>query len=132
MKPGTLPLTVYRNVPYIEAIRFRALDFTGGTFAMQVRPIPGATGTPLISLTNATAGTQGLSVVVTEESGVDISTITVQIDEATIDAILPAASNGLRAGDDVVLYYDLLITATGITKSRWLQGTLTISEGVTI
>jgi hypothetical protein len=132
MTPGTLPITVYRNVPYVEAIRFVGFDFTGGTFALQVRALPGTAGSALIGLTNQTAGTQGLSVVVTEESSVDVSTLTIQIDESTIDALLPASTNGQKAGTDVVLYYDLIITATGLTKSRWLEGTFTIAEGVTV
>lgn len=132
MTPGTLNLTAYRNVPFLEAIRFVGFDFTGGTFALQVRLLPGTAGSALIGLTNQTAGTQGLSVVVTEESSVDVSTLTIQIDEATIDALLPASTNGQKAGTDVVLYYDLIITATGLTKSRWLEGTFTIAEGVTV
>lgn len=132
MTPGTLNLTAYRNVGYLEAIRFSGLDFTGGTFALQVRLLPGTAGAALIGLTNQTAGTQGLSVAVTTESGVTISTLTIQIDEATIDALLPASTNGQKAGTDVVLYYDLIITATGLAKSRWLEGSFTIAEGVTV
>lgn len=132
MTPGTLNLTAYRNVGYLEAIRFSGLDFTGGTFALQVRLLPGTAGSALIGLTNQTAGTQGLSVAVTTESGVTISTLTIQIDEATIDSLLPASTNGQKAGTDVVLYYDLIITATGLAKSRWLEGSFTIAEGVTV
>jgi hypothetical protein len=132
MTPGTLNITVYRNVPFLEAIRFVGLDFAGGTFALQVRLLPGTAGDPLISLTNQTAGTQGLSVAVTEEDGLDVSTLTIQIDEATIDALLPASTNGQKAGTDVNLFYDLIITATGFPKSRWLEGSFTIAEGVTV
>jgi hypothetical protein len=132
MTPGTLNLTVYRNVPFVESIRFVGLDFTGGTFALQVRLLPGTAGAALISLTNQTAGTQGLSVTATEEGGLDVSTLTIQIDEATIDALLPASTNGQKAGTDVALFYDLIITATGFPKSRWLEGSFTIAEGVTV
>jgi hypothetical protein len=41
MTPGTLPITVYRNVPFVEPIRFVGYNFTGGTFALQVRTLPG-------------------------------------------------------------------------------------------
>lgn len=132
MTPGTLTLTVYRNVPFLDSIRFVGLDFTGGTFAMQVRLLPGTAGDPLLSLTNATAGLQGLSVAVTEESGLDVSTLTIQIDEATIDALLPASSNGQKAGTDVALFYDLIITGAGLPKTRWLEGSFIIAEGVTV
>jgi len=132
MTPGTLNLTAQRNVPFLEAIRFVGLDFTGGTFALQVRLLPGTAGSALIGLTNQTAGTQGLSVAVTVESSINVSTLTIQIDEATIDALLPASTNGQKAGTDVVLYYDLVITGGGIGKTRWLEGSFTIAEGVTV
>ena len=133
MTPGTLNLTAYRNVPFLEAIRFVGLDFTGGTFALQVRDYVAAEGSALLTLGNATAGTQGLSVVVTEEDGLDVSTLTIQIDEATIDALRPWPANGQKAKSGAVaLRYDLIITATGLPKSRWLEGAFTIAEGVTV
>lgn len=132
MTPGTLNLTAYRNVPYLEAIRFVGFDFAGGTFALQVRLLPGTAGSALIGLTNATAGTQGLSVAVTEEGGLDVSTLTIQIDEATIDSLLPASTNGQKAGTDVALFYDIIITGGGLGKTRWLEGSFTIAEGVTV
>ena len=132
MTPGVLNIIAYRNTPFIETIRFAAIDFTGATFALQVRTLPGASGSALISLTNQTAGTQGLSVTTAVETGVTISTLTIQIDEATIDALLPASTNGQKAGTDVNLYYDLIITGGGVAKSRWLEGTFTIAEGVTV
>lgn len=132
MTPGTLNITVLRNVPFLDTIRFVGLDFTAATFAMQVRLRRGAAGDPLLSLTGATAGSQGLSNVLTEEDGIDVSTVAIQIDEATIDALLPATSNGLPAGSDVVLYYDLVIDGGGVGKQRWVEGTFTIHEGVTV
>lgn len=132
MTPGTLNITVLRNVPFLDTIRFVGLDFTGATFAMQVRLRRGAAGDPLLSLTGATAGSQGLSNVLTEEDGIDVSTVTIQIDEATVDALLPATTNGLPAGSDVVLYYDLVIDGGGVGKQRWVEGTFTIHEGVTV
>jgi len=132
MTPGTLDITVYRNTPFVDDIRFVGLNFTGGTFALQVRLLPGAAGSALISLTNQTAGTQGLSVVVTTESGVSVSTLKIQIDESTIDTLLPASTNGQKAGTDVVLFYDLIITGGGVAKTRWLEGRFIIAEGVTV
>jgi len=132
MTPGALDIVVYRNTPFLDSIRFVGLDFTGGTFALQVRLLPGTAGSALIGLTNQTAGTQGLSVAVTTESGVSVSTLTIQIDEATIDTLLPASTNGQKAGTDVVLFYDLIITGGGVPKTRWLEGRFTIAEGVTV
>lgn len=133
MTPGSLPLTVQRNAPYLPStIDFVGYDFTGGTFALQVRAYRGAAGSALLSLTNQTAGTQGLSVTTSEDEGVTTSHLQIQIDEATIDALLPAVSNGQKAGTDVALYYDLIITGGGVGKTRWLEGSFTIHEGVTV
>jgi hypothetical protein len=133
MTPGTLNLTVQRNAPYLpDTFDFQGYDFTGATFAMHVRTLRGLTGTALITLAGATAGTQGLSVTTSVAGGVTTSHVQIQIDEATIDAVLPASSNGQKAGTDVVLYYDLIITGGGVGKVRWLEGTFTIHEGVTI
>ena len=133
MTPGNLPLSIQRNTPYLpDTIDFEGYDFSAATFAMQVRSRRGATGDPLISLTNQTAGTEGLSVTTSESEGVTTSHLQIQIDEATIDAVLPASTNGQKAGTDVVLYYDLVITDAATGKHRWIEGTFTIFEGVTV
>lgn len=132
MTPGTVPITVYRNTPFADSVRFVGLDFTGATFAMQVRLQKAAEGDPLIDLAGATAGSEGLSVIVAEEDGVDVSTVTIQIDEATIDACLPWPANGQKAGTDVELFYDLVITGGGLPKTRWIEGAFIIREGVTV
>lgn len=133
MTPGTLALTVQRNAPFLpDTLDFVGYDFTGGTFALQVRLRRGASGDPLLSLTNQTAGTQGLSVTTSVTGGVTTSHLQIQIDEATIDALLPASSNGQKAGTDVELYYDLIMTGAGLGKLRWVEGTFTIHEGVTV
>jgi hypothetical protein len=127
-----LDIVVYRNTPFVDDIRFVGLDFTGATFALQVRLLPGTAGSALIGLTNQAAGSQGLSVVVTTEAAVSVSTLKIQIDEATIDTLLPASSNGQKAGTDVSLFYDLIITGGGLPKTRWLEGRFIIAEGVTV
>jgi hypothetical protein len=132
MTPGTLNLIAYRNVPFLEEIEFSGLNFTGGTFALQVRRLPGTAGSALIDLTNQTAGTQGLSVAVAVVAGVNVSTLTINISESTIDALLPASTNGQKAGTDVTLFYDLIMTGGGLGKTRWLEGSFTIAEGVTV
>jgi len=53
MTPGTYPITVLRNVPYLpDTLDFEAYNFTGGTFALQVRTLPGASGAALLTLSN--------------------------------------------------------------------------------
>jgi hypothetical protein len=133
MTPGSLNLVVQRNAPYLpDTIDFEGFDFTAATFALQVRAYRGATGDPLLSLTGQTAGTQGISVTASVADSITTSHLQIQINEATIDGLLPASSNGQRAGTDVDLYYDLVITGGGVGKVRWLEGDFSIHEGVTV
>ena len=131
MTPGTLDLRVQRWAPFIDTIAFEGFDFTGATFALQVRQYRDAAGSALISLTGATAGSQGISCVVTTDAGIPTSTLTIQIEEATIEGTLAYPGSGVKAGSDVTVYYDLVITGGGWPKTRWLQGTFTIEAGVT-
>ena len=133
MTPGTLNLTVQRWAPYVATpFIFEGLDFSAATFAMQVRQYRDAEGDPLISLVGAAAGSEGISCAVTTDGdGVDWSYLTVQIDEATIEAVLPWPANGQKANTDVSLYYDLVITGGGYPKTRWVQGSFIIQAGVT-
>lgn len=122
--PGQLAIPLYRNQTNVIEIAFET-DLTGATFEFTLRRTKAAGGAALLSLGNATAGSEGLSVAVV--AGVPtLSTLAIQIDEATLDAIEPAASNGLPTGADVSLRYDLHINGT-----RHLEGVATISEGVT-
>lgn len=136
MTAATSPMTAERWTPFLDTVEVEGLDMAGGTFAMQVRLYKDAPGDPLLSLSNATAGTQGLSVTSSEIDDVPVSVITVQIDEATIEAILPFAvtdgSPNRRAGSDLVLAYDLIATATGFPKQRLIEGDFTIKAGVTV
>lgn len=117
-----------KHAPYVESVNFKGQDFTGATFLMHFRNLPGDTGTPIIALSNASAGTQGLSVSVATVSGVPTSTLTIQIDEATLEA-LPF---GAPADDYLKLHYDLHITPSGGVKKVWLRGLFYVDPGVTI
>ena len=130
---GYLDLSVKRNAPYLETIEFEGLDFTGDTGTkLQVRSHKGAADPADLTLTIQSAGTEGLSWSVATVEGVVISTLTIDIDEATIDALLPASTNGQKAGTDVARYYDLLGTAVGLIRDRLLEGRFNILEGVTV
>ena len=130
---GYFDLSVKRNRPFLDTIEFEGLDFTGDTGTkLQVRSHKGAADPADLTLTIQTPGTQGLSWSMATVEGVVISTLTIDIDESTIDALLPASANGQKAGTDVVRYYDLLGTAVGVTPDRFLEGRFTILEGVTV
>lgn len=126
--PGNVPLRAYRNTPFVLPITVANYNFSAATFAAQVRAYRDAPGAALITLGNATAGSQGISCTYSAPT----STIILQIDEATIDALLPYPANGARPGADVVLYWDFHVTGGGLIKTRLLQGTFTIEPGVTV
>lgn len=126
--PGTVALRAFRNAPLVQEITVSSYDFSAATFAAQVRAYKDAPGSALITLANASAGSQGISCTYAGTT----STILLQIDEATIDALLPYPTNGVKQGADVVLYWDFIVTGGGLIKTRLLQGTFTIEPGVTV
>jgi hypothetical protein len=139
IQTGRRDLVVPRWTPFRHEIDFQGLDLTGGTFALQVRLYRDAPGDPLISLAGSTSPAEGMSVTVgtQEVDGIEmtVSTLQIRINETTIEGVLPfAVTDGApnrRAGDDVALVWDLHITATGLPKTRILEGAFTIKAGVT-
>jgi hypothetical protein len=102
---------------------------------MHIRNQPGDTGTPLLSLATATAGSQGISVTyspayVYNDAGstAPASLILIQIDEATLEAL----SLNNPTNSPLVLAYDLHVTPSVGAKRVELFGTFTIDPGVTI
>ena len=123
IEPGTLPLAGNRWTPFIYEIEFQDRDFTGAMLDMHVRLTFDTPGAPLIDLSPAAAGSEGLSLAVADGD----TTITIQIDEATMEG-LPDAT---EVGDDLVLHYDLHITPSGGTKEVYLRGPFTVRAGAT-
>ena len=126
--PGQLDLTVQRWTPFVYQIDFEGLDFTAATMAMHVRLYRDAPGAPLISLGNAAANAEGLSVSVATVDDTTVSTVQIRINETTAEPLL---LNAGKPGDDVRLVYDLHITGGGFPKTRWVEGALIIRAGVT-
>lgn len=130
-RAGDLPLRAQRWTPFFYSIDFPGFDFTSATFKLQVRQYRDASGDPLIDITNASAGAEGLSVTTAVDDGITTSTVLIQINETTIEGVLPLASSGRPADDpDVPLVWDLHVTLSG-KKQRWLEGSFTIIAGVT-
>lgn len=128
LTPGRLDLVVQRWTPFIFLIDFPGLDFSEATFAMQVRLYGDAPGDPILSLVNAAANAQGLSVSVTEVEGAPMSTVQIRINETTLEAIL---LNSGKAGAPIGLVWDIHITGGGLPKTRVLEGSFTIKPGAT-
>lgn len=88
-------------------------------------------GSPAFTLNAAAAGVQGVSATydasyIHPSSGevVGATRIVPQIDEATLEALTYNGTN------DLVLYYDLLVTPTGEPQRVIAYGTLTIRQGI--
>lgn len=127
---GRRDLAANRWSPFVHVIDFVGFDLTGATFKAQVRDTLDDPGAALITLNNAGAGAQGISVTTTSSGGVTTSHVTVQIDEATIEGVYAPGTGKHPAGADIELFYDLHITSGGI-KVRWLEGYFTIRAGAT-
>jgi hypothetical protein len=115
-------------------IAFEGYDYSEATFAWAARLYADAPGSPLISLAGATAGSEGISCVVTVDADdVPTSWLAFQIDEATLEAVLPfTVTDGApnrKTGSDLVLFHDLQITGGGHVKRRRAQGNITITPG---
>lgn len=131
MTPGKLDLRAYRWTPFIFTMDFEGQDFTGASFASEIRMYRDANGSALATLDDAAEGDQGISFTVATVDDVPTSTVTMQIDETTLEALLPFPANGRPSDDpDVPLVWDLHITLDGL-KRRWLEGKFTIVAGST-
>lgn len=137
------PLEAYKRVPFVEPDGatwvFFGFDWSTATFKMEIRQNPGDTGTPLISLGNAAAGSEGVSATYdpaytytdpkTKEDVTGPATLVlVQIDESTLEALSLASP----ASCSVNLHYDLHVTPDGGVKQLPIAGPFTIKPGVTI
>ncbi|HWU03180.1 MAG TPA: hypothetical protein VN222_10610 [Novosphingobium sp.] len=139
MKAVRIDLTAWRHVPWGGAsgdqdIVILGLNWSTATCLMQVRDAAGDTGTPLVSLTNALAGAEGISLAYdagyihpTTGAVVGATSIRPQINQNTLEAIpLPS-----EASDPLSLAWDLQLTVGGLPKLLFAYGQFTLFPGVT-
>ena len=115
-------------------IPLAGLNWSTAAFAMQIRANPGDTGTALVSLATASAGSEGLSA--SYDSGYTLpdgtvtgaTTLRIQINEATMEALAAAA----RTSEPVNLFYDIHVTPSGSSKRMLCYGKFDVYPGVTI
>ncbi len=122
-----------RRTPYSVTIDFEyeSLPSAGAGAAvwlMHIRHLPGDSGTPLISLNNAAAGAQGLFATVSTIEGVETTTLTISVSEATMEGL----PSNARYDQPLNLYYDIHVTPPGRSKYVILGGTIPVDPGVTI
>ncbi|RYG19134.1 MAG: hypothetical protein EON96_03585, partial [Caulobacteraceae bacterium] len=128
---GTLDLTALRWEGFVATIAFEDLDFTGAALVMQVRPYRDAPSA-VLTLQNSVSPAQGLSVSVATVGGRVTSTVTIRINERTLEDLLPFPDSGVKVGQSVALCWDMHVTkAPAYPKHRWLQGSFVIEPGAT-
>lgn len=132
-----LDIPAFKRVPFDDDVAIIAENLTGATFAMHIRAHPGDTGTALVSLANAAAPSQGVSVTYNAayqyQDGAELITapaslIRICIDEATLEGL----SLGTPYDEPVELFYDLHTTPSGGTKRVQFGGKFLLYPGVTI
>jgi hypothetical protein len=131
---------VWRHAPFGGAtgdsdIELMGIDWSGASFAMEVRPEPGGSGGALVDLSTAAAGSQGISAIwdaayVHPDTGlvVGATVIRIQIDETTLEAVDWGANDPSEPLD---LVYDLTVTPLGLPKFVFLFGKFRLYPGVT-
>lgn len=132
-----LDIPAFKRVPFDDDVAIIGENLTGATFAMHIRAHPGDTGTVLVSLANAAAPSQGISVAYNAayqyQDGAELITapaslIRICIAEATLEAL----SLGTPYDEPVELFYDLHTTPSGGTKRVQFGGRFILKPGVTI
>lgn len=108
------------------------VDWSGDAFVLAAAPLEGDAAT--FTLTNAVAGTQGVSAtydaaMVDPVSGevTGGTTIRPQVDEATLEAISWGATS---TNEPITLFWELLVTPTGQPQRQLCMGTLKLYRGV--
>jgi hypothetical protein len=136
MPTPNIPLFAEKRVTFDETIARMGINLTGATLACEIRNRPGDSGTPLITLGNASAPTQGLSI--SYDSGFPdplgklpngASLLRIIISEATLEGLAYAAD----PAQIVTLSYDIHVTPSGGgTKFVFASGAFIVNPGVTL
>lgn len=131
MTAAHLDIAAYKRVPFKEDIAIAGPDWSGATFAMQIRQHWGDTGTAL--LTPSLVATYVPDYVYYDErKRTDIigpaTVLTMSISEAAIEALPLAASEQ----KPLELVYDVHVTPPGETKAVLLKGAFVIFPGATL
>jgi hypothetical protein len=149
-KPAAIDIRADRWVACIRKLAFVDMNFAGASFSAQIRAVPDALGSPLVSLgTVGGMGSQGVwldyagtALVsahiaagrlrevppgLTESTSVAVSVVGIRVNEATMEAL----EEPVPTGADLKLAWDLHITPSGGVKDKYAGGTFLVRAGVT-
>lgn len=110
------------------------LDYSAATFKIEIRPEPGHSATAMVVLTNASAGSEGISAIydagylhpVTGEV-VGATVIRPQINETTMEGL----ATGSPVNEPIEAFWDMHLTPSGGVKMLYAFGRFTYYPGVT-
>lgn len=148
--PARIDIHADRWVACIRELAFVGYDFTGATFASQVRAKPDAGGAPLVNLGTVTLTTaEGVLLLYAGEDTVAnhiaagrldetpsgyadadtiyLSNVRIRINETTMEALTAPDD----VGDDITLAWDMHITPAGELKDKYAGGDFIVRAGVT-
>ena len=129
-------MTCTKRVPFVAQFVLEGPNYSAATFRLQIRNLPGDTGTPIVSLANAAAGLQGISASYnaaythpTTGRVFAATVITVTISKTTMSAL--AASSPTSSA--VTNHYDMIVEpGVGVSEIMPFRGKFIYDPGVTI
>ncbi len=127
------PLKVDKRVPFDDTLPIIGVDLSSATFVMQVRALPGDTGTPMLDLATIAAPAQGLSASYDTAflyggTTVPATILRIIINETSLEAL----ALGTPHEQPLTLHYDMHVTPSPGKKSVLLAGRFIINPGVTL
>lgn len=126
--PGRLDLVAFRFTPFVTPLVITGIDLTGAAFAAQVRDRWNGGALRVDLTTVGSVATEGITLVsATTIAGVSYSTLSLRIDEATMEA-MPEAP---EFDGDLELVWDMHITPLGGVKAVYLSGKFSVLAGST-
>jgi hypothetical protein len=135
--PPKIPLTASKRVPFDQTIAVMGRDLSGSTLRMEIRTEPGEQGSALVTLTNQTPPTQGLSVTWDADYPDPVgefpngaSLVRIMIDETTLEGL----SYAVDPAKSLPLHYDIHASRTSplIIKFVYCGGEFYVDPGVTL
>lgn len=112
-----LQLTMFRNEDFDQAIVFKQVDFSGDTFAAQVRHLPDSGGAPLATFT-----IDGPTFALGD------TTVTLSLD--LVGGVVGNLPDAPETGQNAVFYWDLTRTSGGRTRTLF-AGPVVVIPGST-
>lgn len=138
---GRRDLVANRWEPFVHVFRYEGQNLTGATIIAEVRDRRDGGFVRATLATVGSVGTEGITIVSVANEDIDfggdigvlnvpVTTLSMRINEATMEAMDVAPDAG-EPGEDGVVWWDKQITPAGGVKYRALEGTFTVHAGVT-